>query len=159
MATNTPTTTKTVKEMNISRKMFRTHMPRRIHNSMRIFKEEVAKHHKTTPESVRIGSELNRYLMMGAINGFYGIKVEIEKTGETVKVDLAEKKAKIKVTDNQKKAGSEKNDKKNPEKQPGNTNSASSEKSLKPKPAEQKKQVKADSAARTGEVHSSDGKS
>ena len=159
MATNTPTTTKTIREMNISRKMFRTHMPRRINNSMRILREEIAKHHKTTPESVKIGSELNRYLMMGAINGFYGVKVEIEKTGDSVKVDLAEKKAKIKVTDNPKQADSGKNAKKNSEKQQSNTNPASSEKSQKPKQAEQRKEAKADSAAKTGEVHSSEGKS
>lgn len=103
MAATTPQPVKTLKTMNISRKMFRTHMPRRITNSVRIFREEIAKHNKTSPESVKIGSELNRYLMMGAINGFYGVKVEVEKTGEIIKVDLAEKKSRIKVTDSAKK--------------------------------------------------------
>lgn len=75
--------------------MFRTHMPRRIGNAVRIMKEEIARHAKTDPENVKIGGELNRYLMLGAIQGFYGVKVEVEKTGDMIKIDLAEKRKQV----------------------------------------------------------------
>jgi ribosomal protein L31E len=88
----TATTVKSTRTINLSKRLIKTHMPRRITNSIRMLREEVARHSKTTPDKVKIGGELNRYLMMGAIQGFYGTKIAIEKTGEDVKVDLAEKR-------------------------------------------------------------------
>lgn len=92
MATNTAATVKTVRKINLSKRMKTTHMPRRIGNALRLMREDIARHSKTLPENVKIGGELNRYLMLGAIQGFSGVNVAIEKTGETVSVDLAEKR-------------------------------------------------------------------
>ena len=101
MATTTAPTVKLTRTVNLSKRLKRTHNPRRIGNSIRLMREEVARHTKTSAESVKIGGELNRYLMLGAMQGFYGIKIAIEKTGESVKVDLAEKR-KVPVTAAQK---------------------------------------------------------
>lgn len=78
--------------VRLSSRLIRTHKPRRIGNSIRLMREEIARHSKTTPDKVKIGGELNRYLLLGAMQGFYGVKIEVEKTGENVKADLAEKR-------------------------------------------------------------------
>ncbi len=91
MATTTPVT-KSTRTINLSKRLKRTHNPRRIGNSIRLVREEIARHSKTSPENVRIGGELNRYLLLGAMQGFYGVKVAIEKKGEIVSVDLFEKR-------------------------------------------------------------------
>ena len=116
MATTATSTVKTTRMVNLGKRMKTTHMPRRIGNSIRLMKEEVARHTKTSPENVKIGGELNRYLMLGAIQGFYGIKVAVEKTGDSVKVDLAEKR-KIPVTAVPAKADSRKEKPKQDEKE------------------------------------------
>ena len=85
-------TTKTVRTIKLSGRMVRTHKPRRIGNAVRLLREEVARHTKTAVDNVKIGSELNRYLLKGAMGSFSGVKIAIEKTEETVKADLSEKR-------------------------------------------------------------------
>ncbi len=87
-------TTKTVRTIKLSKRLIRTHKPRRIGNSIRMLREEIARHTKTGVDNVKIGSELNRYLLKGAMGSFAGIKIAIEKTGEAVKADLFEKRKK-----------------------------------------------------------------
>ncbi len=85
---------KSTRTINLSKRLKRTHNPRRIGSSIRLIREEIARHLKVSPENVRIGGELNRYLLLGAMQGFYGVKVAIEKKGEIVSVDLFEKRKK-----------------------------------------------------------------
>jgi len=142
LATATIATTKMTRTVNLSKRMKTTHMPRRITNSIRLMREEIARHTKTTPDQVKIGGELNRYLMLGAIQGFYGIKVAVEKTGDSVTVDLLEKR-KIPVTTPAKAGSKGKDEKAKPgDKKEERTSKADSAKeskevAKKPKPAPQ----------------------
>ena len=91
MAANV-STTKTIRTVNLGSRMLRTHKPRRIGNAVRLMREDIAKHSKTTVDKVRIGGGLNWYLLNGAMQGFHRVKISVEKTGDIISADLAEKR-------------------------------------------------------------------
>lgn len=88
MATNTTL----VRMIRLDRRLKKTHQRRRIDSSIRIIKEDAARHTKTSPDIVKIGGELNRYILMGSTRGYYGVKVSIERSGPDILVDLADRK-------------------------------------------------------------------
>lgn len=104
MATQAPAKTITQRTITLSKRLKRTHGPRRIGIAVRHIREDVARHSKTSPGMVSIGAELNRYLLLGSAQGFYGVKVTIEKTGQEVTVDLTDKKKKVEPKKEEKKA-------------------------------------------------------
>lgn len=92
MATAAPSVTKTVMMIRLEKRIKNTHGPRRIGSSMRALRDEIARHSKVTPESVKISGDLNNYILTGSVQGFYGVKVALEKSSGIVKADLADKK-------------------------------------------------------------------
>lgn len=94
MSLATESIVKSVRRINLEKKLKTTHISRRMGNAVRLFREEIARHAASNPDNVFIGSELNRYLVIGASHGFRGVNVSIEKKGERISVDLAERRKK-----------------------------------------------------------------
>ncbi len=88
MAQPAPQTKTQTITINLTRKLRKLHAPRRKKMASTYLKEEVARYQKVKPENVKIGSDLNRHLVLNITRQSKPIKLNVEKTGDVVNLTL-----------------------------------------------------------------------
>lgn len=76
--------------VNLRPKLVKIHSSRRLKKSIDYMREHIARHTKSDPEAVKLSSELNRYMLLNVSRRMVRVKVNYEKAGGNVKVDLAD---------------------------------------------------------------------
>lgn len=135
-----------IRNISLRRRLIKIHSTRRLQGSYKYLRQEIARFASVSPDAISISQDLNRYMMLNAMR-MRDIKVSVEKTGTSVKLDLSpELKPKKAVADaaGQKDSNQAKNAKKPAEQKqegrsPGKSEKGTKEGStLQPRPQNQK---------------------
>ncbi len=135
-----------IRNISLRRRLVKIHSTRRLQGSYKYLRQEIARFASVSPDEISISQDLNRYMMLNAMR-MRDIKVSVEKTGTSVKLDLSpELKPKKPVADaaGQKDPNQAKNAKKPAEQKQEGRSTGKSEKGAKegstsqPKPQNQK---------------------